>query len=263
MATTFRTITYTEFNPGEKKAILFIPSVSKGNDVPDKLISSLPKDRTVIYIHSGYYGNNKSNAKNQSLYSQDHFVQNLHDLMDTKDYKEITILAGSVGAIHALELFKHDPQKYDALIMGAPAFRKNKPFSNFIYVHLINLLLLLNPDFLFSIYLKLISLFPSLKVIHRDMVWINDQIGARSYLLCLKEIILYSKKRSFTKEIIRTKGSIILGSRDQFFNLLCDRQLCNETKCVVVDSGHGVLNSSPKEMAKIIKDFYTSLQGSL
>jgi len=256
MATTFRTITYTEFNPGKKKAILFIPSASQGEFIPMELIKSLPKDRSIIYIHSGYYGNSKSDKKTQSLYSQTTFVKTLHDLIDSLGFTKVTILGGSVGAIHAIELYKHDPDRFDALILGAPAFRKTKPISNFFMLSFVNLFLLLNPDLMFSIFLRILSVLPKHKGLYIEMSRVLNQLGARSYLLCLREIVLYSKNKITIENIIKEKGIIFLGSKDSTFNLLCDKELCEKTKCIELETGHGVFSD------KSFINSYTSLQGN-
>lgn len=245
---TFRTITYTEYNPGQDNCFLFLPPASHGENPPTKLTELLQSLGTVIYVNSGYFGINRIG------YAQNIFVQNLHDLLDTKKFCKICIVAGSVGAIHAVALYLHNPKKFTSIIMGAPAFRKHAPAANWFSLIALNLLINLDSELLSAVYLKIISHFPQYKRFYDDLVEIKKDIGAKSFLLCLKEIVEFSNRKKDTEEVLKKVGIVALGTKDGYFNNLCDRELCKKAKCFELDTMHGIFTEKPQDIFEIVKD---------
>lgn len=253
---TFKTIKYYYTNSNRANLAIIFPQAMQTSSDLRSLINMLTRVANVIFIESGYYGITRINSSKQiHLYSSVSFRENLHELLKKYKYKKLYLVAGSVGAIHALSFLEAYSNEITAVALAGPAlYRDRGSIINNLYKLLLSLGIYYYPDRYFQIVTNLFKNNPKVPWLEKTYNHVVNKIGALSYFLCLREIIEFtSKSYSRLENLLSQKVHIFLGNKDSVFNLLCDKGLCSKAKtCELIESNHSALNGAKLQIFKLL-----------
>ena len=257
---TFGTIHYRYFSNGKSTLAVILPGANLLPASHDKFIRLLSKKSNVLLINEGYFGLQKLDGINFVIWqNRTNFCENLHKLLGKFPYKKLVLLTSSVGTVHGLTYAINYPQDVNALVLAALPIGSNL-LNNFLFLGT-HLLLSTKPDFLLPFVLRLYAFFSRTKKVAAVMEKTNKNIGARTYLLCLKEIAIFSiwYKKKY-EELIAGKNSprtiIISGIDDPIFNRYCNTPLCQKASALYrVPARHAPFVEAPEETYNIIQKF--------
>lgn len=250
---TLKTIKYSYTDSGKADLAVVLPQAMQTSYDSKSLISLLSKIANVIFIESGYYGITKIDSLKSALqYSSTGFRKNLHTLVSKYSYESLYLVAGSVGAIHALSFAMAYPKKIKTIVLAGPALYKKKGIVDIAYKLMLNLGIALKPDFFFRLWTNLVkNETPWFEKTYHN---VSGSIGALSYLLCLREIVNFTSNYDVDLvKLISRKVDVLLGNNDDAFKLTCDKNLCAKAKsCTWIDSDHSALNSAKHQIFELL-----------
>lgn len=254
--TTFKTIKYYCTDSGKADLTVVFPQAMQTSNDSKSLTNLLNRVTNVIFIESGYYGITRIDSSKQvHLYSMPAFRDNLHELLEKYKYKRLYLVAGSVGAIHALSFLEAYPQEVTTVALAGPAlYRDRGTVINNLYKLLLSLGIYFYPDKYFAIVTKLFKNNPKMPWLEGTYKNVIAKIGSLSYFLCLRDIVEFTPKK-FTKlkNLLSKKAHVFLGDKDDVFELLCDEGLCAKAKsCEWVESDHSALNGAKRQILKLL-----------
>lgn len=256
MSLSFKTIRYSHINSKKPDLAVIFPQAVQSMEESKSLVSTLKQTTNILFIESGYFGITKINSLEEaSQYSKDIFRRNLFEFLGKFKYGRLYFVAGSVGAIHALYFLELYPDTVTRVILTSPALYKDRGvIINSFYKFLLIIGINSYPDKYFLILTRLFKNNPKLPWLENTYKNVIAKIGSLSYFLCIQEVVEYTtKKHSRIDQLLSKKVHIILGKRDEVFNLLCDRNLCLKAcSCKFVDSDHSVLNTARDQINKLL-----------
>lgn len=252
---TYNTISYKFLNGGRSLVVIF-PRAGARFLAHEKLLVSLNKFKSVLFLESGYFGISriKQNLENIGM---DSFRDNLHSLINKLGYKKLILVGESVGAIHALNYASHYKDEVEIVILSNPALYKPKWLYRLILIPILNLGIKSSPNTLLKGLSKLLMQIPKKgsKKLAETFIRMNHRIGATSYLACLKEIVDFSYKyESENVKSVLNKTFVLKGKNDIVFDLLCNNEYCkNCLSYIEVPSlGHGIIDTNPKVVVSLL-----------
>lgn len=276
------TISYKYFNTKKGTLAVILPGASLLPRSHDHFIKLLKKKTNVLLIKDGYFGlrlldgqiptcKAKSPLGCNYLYTSVHrrdnkratdfnrttFCKNLHSLITKYPYKKLIILTSSVGTIHGLTYALTYPKEVDMLVLAALPI--GSKLLNYILLTLTHLFLSTSPEILLKSLLRLYVLISLGKGVAPIMERTRKHIGARTYLLCLKEIAIFSLwyKQKYEELIARKSAPrtiIIAGNKDPIFNRYCNTPLCQKAYALCrVPARHAPFVEAPEETYHLVK----------
>lgn len=252
----YKTIKYTLFDSQSPNLIVILPAASNFDPASFKdLINGLTKISKVLFISSGYYGLPILDSVFMFKdYSIDSFNKILNELITNLKVNKVSILAVSGGCIHAIDYCINHTSKVNFIVLGAPALCKPKFINNLLDRFVVDICVLY-PDATLNIFIKCLGIIPSCKSLAKQMTIVKNIIGARSYLYCLREIVLFAKNKKQIAKILKERAIVLLGIEDYIFKRLCDEDLCKKSlACVYVSSTHAVMSEVWKDILKIVEE---------
>lgn len=252
----YKTIKY-KLSKNGRKLIVVLPKAGAKFTTHKKLLEELREFGSVLFVERGYFGLSKANDNSDKLQISS-FYAVLNVLVKKLRYKEIVILAESVGAIHALKYASEFPQKVERLILCNPALYNRKLYHKFFLLPILYLGLKLSPDkVLFSV-VRLLKKIPSqkTKLLAGTFLKMNRTIGAKSFLLCLEEIVKFNSYYIDNKvSSLLSRTAVLKGEKDFIFDLLCNTKYCKTSSYYIniPNIGHGILDVCPSEVIKILR----------
>lgn len=166
MSQIFKTIGYSYFDNKKTNLIVIFPQAMQTLNESKGLIKLLSKIGNILFIESGYYGITKIDQLNESSqYSMSEFKKNIFNLVKKYPHNKLYLIAGSVGAIHALSFLEEHSEIVQSVILAGPALYKSKGITDHIYKLLLLLGIKFYPYNLFGIFVKLA------KIISRPLGW--------------------------------------------------------------------------------------------
>lgn len=279
-------IRYQFFNNHKSTLAVILPGASLLPRSHDRFIRLLSKKANVLLIKDGYFGLRLLDSQNPMCKASSHlvwnsldtsvhmknynhitdfnrtsFCKNLHQLIHKFPHKKLVFLTSSVGTIHGLTYALNYPGEVDTIVLAAlPIGSKLLNYTLFVSTHL---LLSTSPDRLLSYILKFYGIISKTKKVAAVMERTRKNIGARTYLLCLKEIAIFSiwYKKGY-EELIARKNSprtiIIAGVDDPIFNRYCNTPMCRKAFAIYrVPARHAPFVEAPNETYKLIENELT------
>jgi len=216
-------------------------------------INLLSDEFGVMCIKGGYYGISPlKNSEDTELYKFGEASNTVANLISNMDYSSLTIIGGSVGALHAMELKRLMGGVKQNMVLFAPALYKRgliTPINN----------ALLKRAFKGENFFQSKLLVETLKRFKREklleaMQRVAEKVGPMSYLMCLKDIVDYTKDPNKIKTLLKN-SLIVVGKEDLLFKHLCDPGLCQEGEVVYVDSNHSPMKEIPEESFRLVRGF--------
>lgn len=254
--TTFKTIKYYYTDSGKADLSIVFPQAMQTSNDSKSLMNLLSRVTNNIFIESGFYGITRIDSSKQvHLYSMTTFRDNLHELLGKYKYKRLYLVAGSVGAIHALSFLEAYPQEVTIVALVGPAlYRDRGTVINNLYKLLLSFGIYFYPDRYFQVVTNLFKNNPKMPWLEGTYKNVVVKIGSLSYFLCLRDILEFTPKK-YTKleSLLSKKVHVFLGDKDDVFNLLCDERLCaNAISCEWVESDHSALNGAKRQIFKLL-----------
>ncbi len=258
MTGVFKSITYKYTDSDKDDLVVVFPQAMQTSDDSKPVVSLLSELANVTFIESGYYGITKLDSFNHSdSYSISNFKTNLRELLNKIPHKKLYLVAGSVGAIHALSFLETYPHEVAMVALAGPALYRNRGrFVNNLYKLFLWIGIVLYPDKYFEVMTHLFQSHPNTPWLRKIYKSVITKIGAKSFFLCLKEIVNFtSKNRSRLENMLSEKVYIFLGDNDDVFNYLCDKNLCSKAKsCQSVKFDHdSTINGARKQIFNLLK----------
>jgi pimeloyl-ACP methyl ester carboxylesterase len=209
-----------------------------------------------LCIESGYFGISRiDNDQKGNDYELPTFERNFALLLGLFKFRRLILLAGSVGAIHAIQ-YTRNHQNVDCLVLGSPAlYRPRGYFIDQLNMLLLRVMLATAPEFFFDAVMVITAKVPRLRILPENMLAVEKEVGAKSYLKCLADIVQFGKRRQEVARILRDRALIFVGSRDTFFAKLCDGDICQQGRQFRrIDSGHGVLQEAGEYLFRAVRN---------
>jgi len=239
----------------KKILIIILPAASATREKYANLLNNLDGLGSIMFVDKGYFGLGISNQNDLHLLSVVGFFDSLEKKVSEYIFDKLIIVAGSVGAIHAIHFSIHSrhKSKIDSLILGSPAFTKDNKLSYNLKVTILNILLIANPKIVSVLTNMFRTAFPKMNIFN-DITNVESSIGTKAYLLCLKELVKYSYSNSSKIEgILRDKAYTLAGKYDMLFEKLCDKNLCQRSEFFeYVHTGHSVLINKPEVVRELV-----------
>lgn len=255
MSQIFKTINYSFFDNKKTNLIVVFPQAMQTLNESNDLVKLVSKIGNILFIESGYFGITKIDQLDKaSLYSMSEFKKNIFDLIRKYPHKKLYLIAGSVGAIHALSFLETHPRIVQSVVLAGPALYKKRGILDRVYQLLLSLGIKFYPDKFFGALVKLAQKNPKTPWLESTYRSVMSSIGTISYFLCLKEIINFPTMNfSKLEKLLSSKVHIFLGEDDTVFQLLCNEELCKKCKsCDFVKSDHSALNGSKEDIYKLL-----------
>ncbi len=235
--------------------MIILPKAGACFEQYNQLVSLLSTQYTVLFVEEGYFGLPlESNSAEYNMYA---FSDTLLELVRQKGHKKVTLLAESVGSVHAINIAARLGAQLDICVVVNPAFYKHTMLSSVVLHNLLKLGLHTNPQILLGISQQLLWHIPlsQAKAIAKTFQAHLQSIGATSFLKCLEEIIRFENiYPTLLPEQIQAKSIAIIGKKDVLFKYLCNQQYCQSFgKILYIDEGqHSTLDAHADQIVQTI-----------
>lgn len=257
MGQIFKTINYSYFDNKKTNLVVIFPQAMQTLNESEDLIKLVSKISNILFIESGYFGITKIDQLDKSSqYSISVFKKNIFDLIKKYPHKKLYLIAGSVGAIHALSFLETFPLNVDIVVLAGPAlYKKRGILLHIFYKSILTFGISFYPDKCFKIVTNLFRNNPKIPWLQIIFDEVTSKIGSLSYLLCLQDIVKFTSiNRPKLENLLSKNVHIFLGKNDNVFTLLCDKKLCMKARsCNWINADHfALLNDAKLPIIKLL-----------